>query len=114
MAKRSFLPFKVAVCYGIGKDLIAAKADAARNALSYLKVVAKRKSSNVDNCGDSNPGKKASEQKVKEEGTPRPITRGFHSANEKLVHKIQKTLFSSKLTKCPTSYSVKLHQWPML
>ncbi len=83
----------MAVCYGIGKDLISAKADAARNALSYLKVVAKRKSSNVDNCGDSNPGKKASEQKVKEEGTPRPITRGFHSANEKLVHKFTKLYF---------------------
>ncbi len=38
--------FQVAVCYGLGQDQAQAKTDAARNALNYLKVMAKRSSEN--------------------------------------------------------------------
>ena len=57
------------MCYGVGKDAAEAKSDAARNALSYLKFMAKKKvmtSSNGETNGcSSNPGKVISSDKLK-------------------------------------------------
>lgn len=65
------LLFQVSVCYGVGKDATEAKSDAARNALSYLKVMAKKKmtssasASEANGCA-ANPGKvAASSDKLK-------------------------------------------------
>ncbi len=56
--------FQVAVCYGVGQDQAEAKTDAARNALNYLKVMAKKSNSGSFNENSSSNGKAAKSNRV--------------------------------------------------
>jgi hypothetical protein len=72
LVQLSTLP--VAVCYGVGEDLISANNDAARNALNYLKMMTKSKaetsstSSNTANGGDKSAVTSVEDDDKKEEG----------------------------------------------
>ena len=66
----STVPAPVAVCYGVGKDVAEAKSEAARNALSYLKFMAKKKVMTSSNGCTSNQGKVYSHDNLKSQPQP--------------------------------------------
>ena len=72
LVQLSTLP--VAVCYGVGEDIISANNDAARNALNYLKMMTKSKAepgsipSNTANVGTNSTTTSVEDEAKKDEG----------------------------------------------
>ncbi len=71
----------MAVCYGVGQDQAQAKTDAARNALNYLKVMAKKSNSGSFNENSSSNGKAAKSNNIDKPKTQ--VTAGIQNGVKK-------------------------------